>query len=81
MTYVEIGVKQTKGQAKKITSYNSSAEKILVQRTKLYPHFKRYHEEFMEEELLCEIHHPHDTNHVEGFNKLITRFLPKEKKN
>ncbi len=26
---------------------------------------------------MVELHHPHDTKHAEGFNKLITKFLPK----
>jgi hypothetical protein len=34
--------------------------------------------EFMKEESLSELHHPHDTNHVEGFNKLLTKFLSKD---
>jgi hypothetical protein len=33
----------------------------------------------MKEDSLWELHHPHDTNHLEAFkNKFITKFLPNE---
>jgi hypothetical protein len=37
----------------------------------LYLHFKKHQDESMEKESLVELHHLHDTNHVEGFSELI----------
>jgi hypothetical protein len=45
----------------------------------LYAHFKQHHDEFMKEDSLRKLHHPHDTNHMEAFNKLIIKFLPKDR--
>ena len=45
----------------------------------MYLCFKKHHDQFMQEDSLREPHHSHDTNHVEAFNKLITKFLPKDR--
>ena len=45
----------------------------------LYVQVKRIMDPFLEEENLWEIHHPYDTNIVEGFNKFLTKFLPKDR--
>jgi hypothetical protein len=43
-----------------------------------YVLFRGHHDQFMEEASLREFHHPLDINHIEAFNKLITKFLPKD---
>jgi hypothetical protein len=40
---------------------------------------KTHHEQFIEETKLCQLYHQYDTNNVEGFNKFLTKFLPKDK--
>jgi hypothetical protein len=45
----------------------------------LYEHFKRHDDELMRKDSLRELHHQQDTNHVKAFNKLITKFLPKDR--
>jgi hypothetical protein len=44
----------------------------------VYKHFKILLEEIMEEDQLQQLFHSWDTNAVEGFNKLIMKFLPKD---
>jgi hypothetical protein len=45
----------------------------------LYLVLKKHHEEFMEESKLRQLFHTYDTNTVEGFNKFLTKFLPKDR--
>ena len=45
----------------------------------LYVFLKRHHEKFMEDSKLVQLWHRYDTNNVEGFNKFLTKFLPKDK--
>jgi hypothetical protein len=45
----------------------------------LYLFLKSHHEQFMEETKLRQLYHQYDTNMVEGFNKFLTKFLPKDK--
>jgi hypothetical protein len=45
----------------------------------LYLVLKKHHEEFMEESKLRQLFHRYDTNTVEGFNKFLTKFLPKDR--
>jgi hypothetical protein len=45
----------------------------------MYLFMKRHHEEFMKEEKLRQLFHGYDTNNVEGFNKFLTKFLPKDR--
>jgi hypothetical protein len=45
----------------------------------MYNHFKVLHTEFMEEYQLRQLFHCWDANAIEGFNKLITEFLPKDR--
>jgi hypothetical protein len=46
----------------------------------LYPFMKNKHEkEFMEDTKLQQLSHQDDTNRVEGFNKFLTKFLPKDR--
>jgi hypothetical protein len=65
--------------------YGSDAEKKELRfRCKTTNHamyllFKSHHDQFMQEDSLRDLHHPHNTNHVEAFNKLITKFLPKDR--
>jgi hypothetical protein len=44
----------------------------------LYLFMKKHHEQFMEESKLRQLFHQYDTNNVEGFNKCLTKFLPKD---
>jgi hypothetical protein len=45
----------------------------------MYDHFKDLHAEFMAEDQLRQLFHCWDTNAVEGFNKLITKLLLKDR--
>jgi hypothetical protein len=45
----------------------------------LYEVMKKHHDKFMEEEKLRQLFHRYDTNTVEGFNKFLTKFLPKDR--
>ncbi len=45
----------------------------------MYEQFKNLQDEFMEEDKLHQLFHWWDTNAVKGFNKLITKFLPKDR--
>jgi hypothetical protein len=45
----------------------------------LYAKFKEYHEGFMERDKLVQLFYGWDTNDVESFNKLLTKFLPKDR--
>jgi hypothetical protein len=45
----------------------------------LYLVMKKHHEKFMEEGKLRQLFHQYDTNTVEGFNKFLTKFLPKDR--
>jgi uncharacterized membrane protein YheB (UPF0754 family) len=45
----------------------------------LYLFMKKHHEQFMEERKLRQLFHQYDTNNVEGFNKVLTKFLPKDR--
>jgi hypothetical protein len=45
----------------------------------MYEFMSKNHEIFMEEDKLKQLFHMYDTQNVEGFNKLITKFLPKDK--
>ena len=46
---------------------------------KLYLFMKKHHEQFMEDTKLRQLFHQWDTNAVEGFNKFLTKFLPKDR--
>jgi hypothetical protein len=50
-----------------------------VRNKELYLFLKGHHEQFMEDAKLRQLHHQYDTNNVEGFNKFLTKFLPKDK--
>jgi hypothetical protein len=45
----------------------------------LYQVMKKHHEKFMEEGKLRQLFHRYDTNTVEGFNKFLTKLLPKDR--
>jgi hypothetical protein len=45
----------------------------------MYAKFKEYHEAFMDKDKLVQLFHGWDTNAVESFNKLLTKFLPKDR--
>jgi hypothetical protein len=45
----------------------------------LYDFLEKHHREFMQEEKLRQLYHQYDTNNVEGFNKFLTKFLPKDR--
>jgi hypothetical protein len=49
------------------------------QNKELYDVLKKHHELFMEESKLRQLFHHYDTNTVEGFNKFLTKFLPKDR--
>jgi hypothetical protein len=40
---------------------------------------KKHHEKCMQEDKLRQLFHQYDTNAVEGFNKFLTKFLPKDR--
>jgi hypothetical protein len=40
---------------------------------------KEYHEQFKKDDKLRQLFHKYNTQKVEGFNKLLTKFLPKDK--
>jgi hypothetical protein len=50
-----------------------------VRNKELYLFLKGHHEQFMEETKLCQLYHQYNTNNVKGFNKFLTKFLPKDK--
>ena len=45
----------------------------------MYEFMKKHHEEFMQEDKLKQLYHLYDTQKVEGFNKLLTKLLHKDK--
>jgi hypothetical protein len=45
----------------------------------LYLFLKKHHDEFMVEAKLQQLFHQYHTNDVEGFNKYLTKFLPKDR--
>jgi hypothetical protein len=45
----------------------------------MYLFMKKHHTDFMEDSKLCQLFHEYDTNNVEGFNKFLTKFLPKDR--
>jgi hypothetical protein len=50
-----------------------------LRHSELYLVLKTHHEQFMEDEKLKQLFHSYDTNLVEGFNKFLTKFLPKDR--
>jgi hypothetical protein len=46
----------------------------------MYAKFKEYHGGFMEKDKLVQLFHEWDTDAVEPSNKLLTKFLPKDRK-
>jgi hypothetical protein len=45
----------------------------------MYAKFKEYHDGFTEKDKLVQLFHEWDTNAVEPSNKLLTKFLPKDR--
>jgi hypothetical protein len=45
----------------------------------MYAKFKEYHKAFMDKDKLVQLFHGWDKDAVESFNKLLTRFLPKDR--
>jgi uncharacterized phage-associated protein len=45
----------------------------------MYAKFKEYHKAFMDKDKLVQLFHGWDTNAVKSFNKLLTKFLPKDR--
>jgi hypothetical protein len=45
----------------------------------MYAKFEEYHEAFMDKDKLVQLFHGWDTNTVKSFNKLLTKFLPKDR--
>jgi hypothetical protein len=45
----------------------------------MYTKFKEYHDRFVDKDKLVQLFHGWDTNAVESFNKLLTKFLPKDR--
>jgi hypothetical protein len=50
-----------------------------VRNKELYLFLKGHHEQFMEGTKLHQLYHQYDTNNLKGFNKFLTKFLPKDK--
>jgi hypothetical protein len=50
-----------------------------VRNKDMYAFMKGNHEQFMKDDKLRQLFHEYDTQKVEGFNKLLTKFLPKDK--
>jgi hypothetical protein len=45
----------------------------------IYAKFKEYHDGFLEKDKLVQLFHGWDMNAVESFNKLLTKFLPRDR--
>jgi hypothetical protein len=46
----------------------------------MYAKFKEYHKAFMDKDKLVQLFHGWDTNAVKSFNKLLSKFVPKDRK-
>ena len=69
---------KAKGKPGEETKESSLRFRWKTKNAAMYEHVKILHEEFMEEDQLRQLFHSWDTNAVKGFNKLITKFLPKD---
>ena len=70
---------KAKGKKGKEKKENSLRFRCKKKNAAMYKHFKSLHAAFMEEEKLKQLYHSWDTNGCEGFNKLIPKFLPKDR--
>jgi hypothetical protein len=70
---------KAKGMTGEEKQKNSLMFRCKTRNAAIYEQFKNLHDEFMKEDKLRQLFHSWDMNAIEGFNKRITKFLPKDR--